>query len=72
LWNDGVAVDYDLGIPASLVFPGRAGQKAIAIDVLNGYEQQLTTAADGEDLVIRNLLVQDYPIILRFTNTISP
>lgn len=72
LWNDDVAVDYDPGIPASLVFPGRAGQKAIAIEVLNGYEQQLTTDAEGEGLVIRNLLVQDYPIILRFTDTKSP
>lgn len=71
LWNDGVTVDYDLGILSTLVFPGRAGQKAIGIDVLNGFEQQLITDVEGEDLIIRNFLIQDYPIIIRFASASS-
>jgi hypothetical protein len=72
LWNDGVAVDYDPGNPSTLVFPGRAGQKAIGIDILNGFEQQLIATNEGEDLVIRDLLIRDYPIIIRLTNDASP
>jgi len=35
------------------------------IDVLNGFEQELIFEADNGSLVVRNLLVRDYPIILR-------
>lgn len=67
VWIDGAAVDYDTGIPSTLVFPGRAGQKAIGIDVLNGFEQVLTTENDGDNLVIRGFLLKDYPIIIRLS-----
>jgi hypothetical protein len=72
LWNDGVTVDYDPGISATLVFPGRADQKAVCIAVLNGFEQQLITDVEGDNLVIRDFLIQDYPLIIRFTGTTSP
>jgi hypothetical protein len=65
LWSDGPAVDYDLGVPSTLVFAGRAGQEAAAIDVLNGLEQRFITSSEGEDLVIRNVLIHDYPILIR-------
>jgi hypothetical protein len=37
------------------------------IDVFNGFEQELITENENGNLVIRNLLVKDYPIILRFS-----
>ena len=67
LWTDGVAVDYDPGIEATVTLPGISAQKVTGIDVLNGFEQELITSTEGENLVIRNLLVTDYPIILRLT-----
>jgi len=39
----------------------------MGIDVLNGFEQELITNLEGGSLVIRNLLVKDYPIILHLT-----
>lgn len=67
LWADGVAIDDDPGIEATLMVPGLSAEKVIGIDVLNGFEQQVITNVEGGDLVISNLLVKDYPIILRFT-----
>jgi len=64
-WTDGAAVDDDPGVMATLTFPGLAASRVIVIDVLNGYEQELITETENGNLVIRNLLVKDYPIILR-------
>ena len=40
LWTDGVAVDDDPGVKATLTIPGFADQTAIGIDVLHGFEQR--------------------------------
>ena len=40
----------------------------IGIDVLYGFEQELIAETENGNLVIGNLLVKDYPIILRLTN----
>ena len=68
LWTDGVAVDDDPGIEATLTLPGFSAQKVTAIDVLNGYEQELITNIEEGNLVIQNLLVRDYSIILRISD----
>lgn len=67
LWTDGVAVDYDPGIEATLTLPGFSAQKVVCIDVLNSFEQELVTHVEDRNLVIHNLLVKDYPIILRLS-----
>jgi hypothetical protein len=65
LWSNGVGVDFDPGVPATLTFPNTSAQKVIGIDVLHGFEQELIIETVNGNLVIRNLLVKDYPIILR-------
>jgi parallel beta-helix repeat protein len=65
LWTDGVAVDYDAGIPSDLVILDFASWNATGIDVLNGFEQELITEIENGELVIRDLLIRDYPLILR-------
>ena len=84
LWTDGVATDdnssittkltvlsslYFQGITTKLTFPGISDQKAIGMNVLYGFQQELITEIESGDLVIRNLLVRDYPILIRFTDT---
>ena len=69
LWINGVAVDDDTGITSTLMLPGFAGYKAVGIDILNGFEQQLIASDEDGNLVIHNLLVKDYPIILRLALT---
>lgn len=68
LWTDGVAVDNDPGIEATLTLPSFSVQRVMGIDILNGFEQQMITSLEDGNLVIRNLLVKDYPIILRLTD----
>ena len=65
LWTDGAAVDYDAGVMTTLTFPGLSASKVIGIDVINGFEQELITETGNGNLVVRDLLVKDYPIILR-------
>jgi hypothetical protein len=67
LWVDGIATDGNPSLEATLTIPDFSAQKVVAIDVLNGIEQELITSTDDKDLVISNLLVKDYPIIIRFT-----
>jgi len=65
LWTNGTAVDNDPGVNTTLTFPGLSVRKVVGLDVLNGFEQELVTETENGNLVIRNLLVKDYPIILR-------
>ncbi len=72
IWNDGVAVDYDPGISSTVIIPGFAGWNATGVDVVNGIEQELIASSENGDLVIRDFLLKDFPIIIRFTDTSSP
>ena len=65
LWTEGIARDDDPGTEVTLVVTGRSVQQVIAIDVLRGFQQQLITNDENGDLVIPDLLISDYPIILR-------
>lgn len=67
LWTDDVAVDDDPGVNTTVTIPAFSAQKVMGIDVLNGFEQELVTSVEDGNLVIQNLLVKDYPIILRLT-----
>jgi len=67
LWTDGVAVDEDLGVNTSVTIPNFSAQNVIGIDVLEGYQQDVVTGNEGGNLIIQNLIVRDYPLILRIT-----
>ncbi len=67
VWNDNIAVDYDPGIQSTLTIPGFADWNATAIDVLNGFEQELVSTSENGNLVIRDFLLKDYPIIIRLS-----
>jgi hypothetical protein len=71
LWTDGVAVDDDPGVQSTLTINGMSNHSAMAIDVLHGFEQQLVTETKEGNMVIRNLLVKDYPILLRLAPNVA-
>jgi hypothetical protein len=68
LWTDGAAVENDPGVKATLTFPGLSAQQVTGIDPLNGFEQELASDSKNGNLIIRNLLIKDYPILLRLTD----
>jgi hypothetical protein len=69
LWTDGIAVDFDPGITSTVTLPDFSNQRMVGIDVLNGYQQELVTEFENDNLVIRNVMVKDYPIIFRIAST---
>jgi hypothetical protein len=68
LWTNDEAVEDDPGESATLTIASITAQRVIGVDVLNGFEQELIYETKNGDLVIRNLLIKDYPIILRLTD----
>jgi len=73
VWTDGIAVDDDPGVPATISFPGLTAETVTGIDVLHGFEQELVFEVDGKDTIIRDLLVKDYPILIRLSDvTMGP
>jgi hypothetical protein len=67
LWTDDVASEDDPGVDLTLTFAGRADQQVVGVDVVNGFEQEIVVEEENGDLVIRDLLIKDYPIIFRLT-----
>jgi len=68
LWRDNIAENDDRGVPCTVIVRDVAARKVTGIDVLYSSEQQMMTDTEGGNLIIRNLLVKDYPIILRLTH----
>jgi hypothetical protein len=68
IWTHGAAKEEDHGIEAILTIPAFSAQKAVGVDVLNGYEQQLMIENKDGNVVIQNFYLRDYPIVLRFSD----
>lgn len=71
LWNDDEAHEHDPGVKATLTFPGLSAQEVEGINVLCSYRQQLITNYEDGDLVIRDILIKDYPLIILFSDVSS-
>lgn len=67
VWNDVDITDEETALPTTLTFSGLSAKNVVGIDVLNGFEQELVTETGNGNLVIRNILIKDYPIILRIS-----
>ena len=66
-WTNGIAAEYDPGVDTTLIIPSFSASEVIGIDILNGYEQELIFEIVGGDLILSNLLVKDYPVIIRLS-----
>jgi hypothetical protein len=71
LWTDGVAVEHDPGVRATVRMSGLEAATVTGIDVLHGYEQPLVAQVEGEDLVLRDLLLRDHPLLIRLSDVAS-
>jgi len=68
LWTDGIAQAEDPGISATITFPDLGAGSVAGVDVLHGFEQKVVFEVDDGDTTIRDLLVKDYPILIRLGN----
>ena len=65
VWNDGITgASKDVGT-ATVELPGQTVSKVVAVDVLNGVEQEVDFSQQPTGIVIRDLNLRDYPILLR-------
>jgi len=67
VWTDSDAQDDDPGVPATVTFPGLVAQTVTGIDVLSGFEQELISETDGANTIVRDVLVKDYPILIKLS-----
>ena len=65
LWTDDVPLEDGSGVGAALSCRGVAAKRVTGIDVLHGFEQELSFEWEDDGTVIRNLQVPDFPLILR-------
>jgi hypothetical protein len=65
IWTNGAAVEEDHGVGSTLTINNFSADNAIGIDVVHGFEQELTTETIDSDLIIRDLLIKDYPILIK-------
>lgn len=68
-WMHGTADEEDIGLPAEVKFPGLAAGSVTGIDVLHGVEQELDFNVVDGTTIISNLLVKDYPILIKLSNS---
>jgi len=67
VWTDGVAREFDPGEEAELRIAGFPNYTVTAIDILNNMEQEIVSTAGQGTLILENLLIKNYPIILRLS-----
>jgi hypothetical protein len=68
LWTNGTAIDNDPGVESIVTIPGVTATKVFGIDVIFGFEQELNFEIVDGNLVIENLLIKDYPVLIRLEN----
>jgi hypothetical protein len=65
LWTDGVAVDEDAGVIVAVTVPKITARRVTAVDALNGYQQDIVISSGEGDTLLQNLIIRDYPLLLR-------
>ena len=65
LWTDGPAMDSCQGSEANLTIQSLSKQHVMGIDVLEGVQQPLLTEMTDGSLTLNNIILRDYPLILR-------
>ena len=67
LWKDVDIVDVETATPVTLTVPEHGDYTPYGIDPLPGAQQRLAASTSANTLVVQNLLVRDYPLIVRLS-----
>jgi hypothetical protein len=66
-WKRGRAPDISDGTLTDVTLVGQKVTRAVGIDLINGREQELDFVQEGNNVVLRGMLVQDFPALVRFS-----
>ncbi|MBI4530419.1 MAG: hypothetical protein HY709_02755, partial [Candidatus Latescibacteria bacterium] len=67
LWVPGTSHDESSDVLSDITLPGVRCVRVTGIDILNGFEQELSFSVEGEDTILKGLLIKDYPLVLKAT-----
>jgi hypothetical protein len=67
LWLRGKPVDSHPGERVNLRLPGTKAASIVGIDTINGREKAVDFKQSFDGIVVSDLIVRDYPLILRVT-----
>ncbi len=67
IWKHGRAKDVSDATPTDMTLVGQNLTKVVGIDLINGREQELDFTQAGNNVVLKGVLVQDFPILARFS-----
>ena len=65
MWLPGESRDRHPGVKTDVVVKGVRAGKVVAIDTLNGFEQELEFRQEGDGVAVPNVLVRDYPLMIK-------
>ena len=68
LWKHNTTSDFDPGTQATITFPDFSANRVVVIDLIQNLEQELITRVENGNLVIENVLVKDYPLLIKLEN----
>ena len=66
-WKRGRAQDLSDTTPTDGILAGQKVTKAVGIDLINGRAQELDFVQEGDNGVLRGILVQDFRVLVRFS-----
>jgi len=69
VWINDIGTEEDQNVESVVTIPGVTATRVVAIDPMYGFEQELNFEIVDGDLVIENLMVKDYPILIKFSDT---
>lgn len=67
VWSDNVAADEYPGTASIITIQGFSKWNVIGIDPLHGFEQELITSDENGNLIISDVLIKDYPIVIKLS-----
>jgi len=64
-WIPGKTRDGIVEAKSDVILPGAQVRQAWVLDIFNGTEQELNITRNGNNTVIKGMLVKDYPVFVR-------
>lgn len=66
VWAMGRPQDKSKDTETDIIIKGIETERVIGIDILNGREQGLIASKKGDDTVVKEMLIKDFPILVKF------
>jgi hypothetical protein len=66
-WRQGRAKDVSDVTPTDVTLVNQKATRVVGLDLINGRQQELELAQEGNNVVLRGMLLEDFPVLVRFS-----